>query len=283
MQEVTGKTKQLAILGNPVSHSFSPQMQNFMAEKTGIDCVYTALEVNENEFENAVKGLRAMNFRGVNITSPFKFQAYKLMDVLSDKAKKFGSVNTCVNRDGVLYGYNTDADGFYRSLLYNNIRVKDRDILFIGAGGATQPVMILFAQEGARSITIQNRTAEKAQKIADYTKSVTGYDVKVGIENRHYDVVINTTTCGMHPQENLLPIDNIDFIDSDTAVADMIYNPEKTLFLKKAEEKGAKIVNGLGMLIFQGIIAFELFTDTKLDDSIYKDILKEVFHKTEIK
>ena len=278
MREITGNTRQLAILGNPVSHSFSPQMQNFIAEKTGMDVVYTALEVDENEFDNAIKGIRAMNFGGVNITSPFKFRAYELMDVLSDKAKKFGSVNTCVNRDGVLYGYNTDADGFYRSLLYNGIQVKDKDILFIGAGGATQPVMILFAEVGAKSITIHNRTVEKAQKIADYTKSVTGYDVKVGMENKHYDVVINTTTCGMHPQENLMPVENIDFIDSDTAVADMIYNPEKTLFLKKAEEKGAKIMNGLGMLIFQGIIAFELFTDTKLDDSIYEDILKEVFN-----
>ncbi len=278
MRDITGKTRQLAILGNPVSHSFSPQMQNFMAQKTGQDLVYTALEVNKNEFDDAIKGLKAMNFKGVNITSPFKFRAYELMDVLSDKAKKLGSVNTCVNRDGVLYGYNTDADGFYRSLLYNNIQVKDKDILFIGAGGATQPVMILFAEEGAKSITIHNRTIEKAQKIADYTKSVTGYNVKVGMENRHYDVVINTTTCGMHPQENLLPVENIDFIDSGTAVADMIYNPEKTLFLKKAEEKGAKIMNGLGMLIFQGIIAFELFTDTSLDDSIYEDILKEVFN-----
>lgn len=279
MFEINGETKQLAIIGNPVSHSFSPQMHNYISEKLGLNYVYTALKVEESGFDSAIEGIRSMGFAGVNITAPYKIRACEKMDVLSEKAKKFGSVNTCVNRNGVLYGYNTDAEGFYRSLQREKIEVKDRDILFVGAGGVTGPVMMYFAEMGAGSISIINRTESKAQKLAEYTRTQCGYDVMVGIDKKRYDVVINTTTVGMYPDIDKSPVSDIFFIDENTAVADMIYNPEKTAFLKMAENKGAKTVNGLGMLIYQGIVAYELFTGVKLSDSIYDEIIKNVFKK----
>lgn len=279
MFEINGETKQLAIIGNPVSHSFSPQMHNYISEKLGLNYVYTALKVEKSGFDSAIEGIRSMGFAGVNITAPYKIRACEKMDVLSEKAKKFGSVNTCVNRNGVLYGYNTDAEGFYRSLQREKIEVKDRDILFVGAGGVTGPVMMYFAEMGAGSISIINRTESKAQKLAEYTRTQCGYDVMVGIDKKRYDVVINTTTVGMYPDIDKSPVSDIFFIDENTAVADMIYNPEKTAFLKMAENKGAKTVNGLGMLIYQGIVAYELFTGVKLSDSIYDEIIKNVFKK----
>lgn len=279
MFEINGETKQLAIIGNPVSHSFSPQMHNYISEKLGLNYVYTALKVEESGFDSAIEGIRSMGFAGVNITAPYKIRACEKMDVLSERAKKFGSVNTCVNRNGILYGYNTDAEGFYRSLQREKIEVKDRDILFVGAGGVTGPVMMYFAEMGAGSISIINRTESKAQKLAEYTRTRCGYDVMVGIDKKHYDVVINTTTVGMYPDIDKSPVSDIFFIDENTAVADMIYNPEKTAFLKMAENKGAKTVNGLGMLIYQGIVAYELFTGVKLSDSIYDEIIKNVFKK----
>ena len=279
MLEVNGETKQLAIIGNPVSHSFSPQMHNYISERMNLNYVYTALKVEEDGFEAALEGIRSMGFAGVNITSPYKFRAYDKMDILSDRARRFGSVNTCVNRDGVLYGYNTDAEGFYLSLKREGIEIKDRDILFIGAGGVTRPVMMYFADIGAKSISIVNRTVSKAEALADCTRELCGYDVKVGIDKKHYDVVINTTTVGMHPDTDKCPVSDMPYVDSETAVADMIYNPEKTKFLQLAESKGAKTVNGLGMLIYQGIIAYELFTGVKLPDSIYDELLKNVFNK----
>ncbi|MBQ3037551.1 MAG: shikimate dehydrogenase [Clostridia bacterium] len=277
MIEISGKTRQLAVIGNPISHSFSPQLHTYIADKLGLDYVYTALRVREEELDKAIEGIRALNFAGINITSPYKFRVLDMMDGLSDKAKKYGSVNTCVNRDGKLYGYTTDADGFYRSLLVEGIDIKGKDILFIGAGGATQPVVLLFAELGAKSISIVNRTVEKAQRLAEYTKKITGFDVEIGINKKHYDVVINTTTVGMHPDTDKCPVSDMPYVDEKTAVADMIYNPEKTMFLKMAEKKGAKIVNGLGMLIFQGIIAFELFTGAKVTDDMYYDIMRDVF------
>lgn len=279
MSSINGKTKQLAILGNPVSHSFSPAMHNYISEKLGNNYVYTALEVAEGDFDAAIEGVRTLGFAGVNITSPFKFKAVEKMDILSESAKKYGSVNTCVNKNGVLYGYNTDAEGFYRSLKREGIEVCGKDILFIGAGGVTKPVMMYFAELGAKSLSIVNRTKEKAQAIADSVAEHYNYNVEIGINKPHYDIVINTTTVGMHPDINSCPVTEMPYVDEKTAVVDMIYNPEKTLFLQMAQKRGAKIINGLGMLIYQGLIAYELFCDTKLPDGIYDELLENVFNK----
>mgnify|MGYP000919899203 CR=1 FL=1 len=279
MFEINGHTKQLAIIGDPVEHSFSPQMHNYISEKTGKNYVYTALEVHPKNLKDAVNGIRAMGIAGVNVTAPHKFEVMQYLDEISDRARKFGSVNTCVNRNGRLYGYNTDADGFYQSLLHEGIAVKDRDVLIVGAGGATQPIVILFAMEGAKSITILNRTEANALRLAEYAEKTVGYHVETERKLLHYDVIINTTSVGMWPEVDGCPLADFSFVDEKTAAADMIYNPEETVFLRKAKERGAKTVNGLGMLIFQGIIAYELFTDTKLPEGIYEEIAKEVFGK----
>ncbi len=278
MSDINGKTKQLAILGNPVSHSFSPAMHNYISKKLGNNYVYTAFEIADDDFEKAIEGIRTLGFAGVNITSPFKFRAVEKMDVLSECAKKYGSVNTCVNKNGVLYGYNTDAEGFYLSLKREGVEVADKDILFIGAGGVTKPVMMYFAEFGAKSLSIVNRTVEKAQAIADSVWEHYNYNVEIGINKPHYDIVINTTTVGMHPDTDRCPVSDMPYVDEKTAVVDMIYNPEKTLFLQMAQKKGAKIINGLGMLIYQGLIAYELFCDTKLPDGIYDELLENVFN-----
>ena len=277
MFTLNGETKQLAIIGDPVKHSYSPQMHTFLSEQYNKNYIYTALHVTPENLENAVKGIRAMNFAGVNVTAPHKFNVMKYLDEISPRAKMFGSVNTVVNESGKLVGYNTDADGFYKSLLYEGIDIKGKDILFVGAGGATQPVVVLFALEGAKSITIKNRTQTNADKLAEYVESVTDFKADTSINKKHFDVVINTTSVGMHPNISACPIDDFSFVDENTAAVDMIYNPWETVFLKEAKKKGAKTVNGLGMLIFQGLIAYELFTGTKLSDNAYEMVRKEVF------
>lgn len=277
MLEVNGHTKQLAIFGYPVEHSFSPQMHNFISEKMGNNYVYTALEVEPEKLGDAIRGMRAMKIVGVNITAPHKNAVMQYLDEISDEARKFGSVNTVVNKDGKLIGYNTDAQGFCRSLEYNGIEVEGKDILMLGAGGAAKPVCMLLAMKGAKSITLINRTKSKADELAEYVKTVIGYKIGTEMSLEHYDLVINTTAAGMAPQLDKCPLEDMSFIDSNTAVADMIYNPPKTVFLKRAEENGAKIMNGLGMLIFQGLLAYEYFTGTKLLDDMYEIVKKEVF------
>lgn len=271
--------KKLAIIGNPVGHSFSPAMHNYISKKLGLDYHYEAILSTKSEFKELLKSLPDNNFAGANITAPFKFDAFEAADVISDKARKFGSVNTCVFKDGRIYACNTDADGLYASLLTHGVNIKDKDILFLGAGGAAKPSVTYFSELLPKSLTIHNRSREKAVMIADYVKKLNGFEIETEISKEHYDVVINTTSVGMHPDIMNSPVSEIPYIDENTFVYDMIYNPEKTLFLQNAEQKGAKIANGLGMLIYQGIYAYELFTGVKLDTSIYYDILRDVFGK----
>lgn len=279
MFEINGETKHLGIIGDPVEHSFSPQMHNYISGLLGKNYVYSAYHVKKENLKAAIEGIRSMNFAGVNVTAPHKVEVMEYLDVLSDKAKLFKSVNTVVNRDGVLYGYTTDADGFYESLKRVGCDVLGKDILFVGAGGATRPVVSLFAMEGAKSITIANRTREKAEKIAENVMESVGFEVKCDITLNHYDVLINTTPLGMYPNINQKPEVDMSLVNSNSFVADMIYNPEETLFLKEAKKTGAVTVNGLGMLIFQGIIAYELFTGTKLPEDMYERIKRDVFKR----
>lgn len=279
MFEIDGHTKQLAIIGWPVDHSFSPKMHNFISERMGNNYVYTALPVEPQNVKEAIEGVRALNIAGLNVTAPHKFEVMKHIDEIAPQAQRYGSVNTVVNRNGHLTGYNTDADGFYLSLQRSGITAKDKDILIIGAGGATKPLSVLLSEKNAKSITILNRTREKAQALADYVRGVNGFEISTEMKLSKYDIVINTTSAGMAPQLDKYPMDmdKLGFIGEGVCVVDMIYNPAETLFLKFARERGAKTLNGLGMLIGQGIVAYELFTDTKLPDDMFDIIAAEVF------
>ncbi|MCH5185622.1 MAG: shikimate dehydrogenase [Oscillospiraceae bacterium] len=277
MGKITAHTKHLGIFGFPVEHSFSPVMHNYISDKIGLDYVYTAYEIKPENIGKAVEAIRALGISGVNITAPYKFEVMKYLDETDKQAELFGSVNTVVNRDGRLIGYNTDAFGFYSALERNGQSAEGRDILIFGAGGATKPIAVLFAQKGAKSITIINRTEEKARAIAEYVKEKTGYAINLKKELERYDIAVNTTSAGMAPQLDKCPADDFSFADKNTFFADMIYNPDETIFLKKAKELGAGTMNGLGMLIGQGIISYELFTGVKIGDDMYDNIAKEVF------
>ena len=283
MFDINGHTKQLGIIGYPVEHSFSPAMHNFISETIHNNYVYSAWCVKPENLGKAINGIRALGISGINVTAPHKVEVMKYLDCISDVAKELGSVNTVVNRDGKLYGYNTDADGFCMALDKAGIQIKGSKILIIGAGGVVRPTLIRLIDNGAAEITVVNRTKSKAMAMAEDILNTKGFKVRTEIDKLKFDIVINTTSAGMEPQENVLPIDSIEeindlsFIDENTAVVDMIYNPDETLFLKKARENGAKTLNGLGMLVYQGIIAYELFTDTNLPSDMGERIKKEVF------
>lgn len=282
MFEITGQTKQLGLIGKPIEHSFSPQMHNYISEIMGNNYVYSAWEV-EN-VEDAIKGIRALGIKGINVTAPYKQVVMQYLDKIDFEAKLFDSVNTVVNNNGVLTGYSTDGEGFYKSLLRNNVSVKNNKILILGVGGVVSPVILRLIKENPLSITVLNRTKSKAENLKRSVFEKSGFKISTEINEPRFDLVINTTSAGMTPQLDKMPTDifpelkNFSFIDENTFVADMIYNPSQTLFLKKAKERGAKTMNGLGMLIYQGIVAYELFTNTKLPDDIYDMIEKNVFN-----
>ena len=283
MFEINGHTKQLGIIGYPVEHTFSPAMHNFISDTVHNNYVYCAWRVHPDDLRKAVDGIRALGISGVNVTAPHKKEVMKYLDVVTDGAKELGSVNTIVNRGGKLWGYNTDADGFCMALKKAGIEINASHILIIGAGGVTRPTVIRLIDNGAAEITVVNRTASKAVSLGEDILRCKNFKVNTDIKNLDFDIVINTTSAGMEPQENVLPTDSIDalsdlsFIGANTAVVDMIYNPDETLFLKKAREAGAKTLNGLGMLVYQGIIAYELFTGVTLPSDMGERIKKEVF------
>lgn len=278
MRETDGKTRLLGLMGYPVEHTYSPQLHNYISEVYGLNYTYGALCVKPESLGDAMRGLVALDYAGVNVTAPHKEHVLQYMDFIDKDAKMYGSVNTVKIEGGKMYGYNTDADGFCMSLTKNGIEIVGKDILLLGAGGAARPVCIRLALLGAKSITVINRTQKRADELAVFVKNACGKEILTTREHSRYDIVINTTSVGMLPNTDACPLDDFSFVDKNTAAADMIYNPAETVFLRKMKESGSyRAINGLGMLIYQGILAYEIFTGQKIDCDIYNDIRREVF------
>ena len=268
---ISGKTKVLAVVGNPASHSLSPKIHNFLSEKLGLDYVYTAFE--PDSMKHAADAIRSLGIKGVNVTAPFKLDALESVDVLSENAALSGSVNTIVNDGGVLTGYSTDGDGLYASMESADIKIKDMKILVLGAGGVVKPVCVMLKNKGARAVVIKNRTESKAIDICnDLNKKMNTNIFSVFSKMDTFDIIINTTSVGLGTNET--PVEDTSLFEGAKAAVDLIYHPAKTKFLADAEEKGLKILNGLGMLVYQGVIAYEHFTGVKVPDFLVEEVLK---------
>lgn len=270
---ITGKTRQLGVIGNPIEHSISPQLHNKMIEKTGLDYTYSAFRVKQGDVAKALDGMRALNIRGFNVTIPHKVTAFDLCDEVDPFAKKMGACNTLVNTNGVIKGYNTDGAGFIKSLLHENVNPEGKRIVVIGAGGASQGVCLALAEAGCESIGIINRTKERAEKLKDRINKYYPKKAYVCESGDDAEILINTTSVGMNSDE--MPI-NIDFkkLSPECVVCDIVYCPRETALLKNAARCGLKTVGGIGMLINQAVIAFELFTGEELGEEGMEELYK---------
>ena len=268
--------KKLAVIGYPVMHSLSPKMHNFISENLGLDYEYRHEEVASEDLEEAILRLKKEGISGFNVTAPHKVEVMKYLDRISPDAAAYGSVNTVVNENGEFVGYSTDAKGLYKALLHRGVEVFGKDVLVLGAGGAAVPVCMYLATKKPKSLTIKNRTKEKAEFVAKKVFDCSGYAVKIEAEHKRYDIIINCTTLGTGKNEGLSPLSDYSVIDSGTFVYDMIYSPRETELLKQAGLHGAKTANGLGMLAFQGALAYELFTGHSVPDELVEKIIKEV-------
>ncbi|CAM2834359.1 shikimate dehydrogenase [Paenibacillus sediminis] len=256
----------LGVMGDPISHSKSPIMHNAALVETGLTGSYVPLHVKPDKLEEAIKGITALGFRGVNVTIPHKVEVMKFLHHVDESARLIGAVNTIMNDNGVLTGYNTDGIGYVRSLKEEVISdLYGSTIMVIGAGGAARGIIYALAKENPARIIIANRTADKAKELANEWSSHT--DI-LGISTqealplmREIDILINTTSVGMHPNVTDIPIDP-HHIPEGIIVSDLIYNPLKTRFLLEAERKSCRIHSGLGMFIYQGAYAFEYWTGT---------------------
>ncbi len=266
---VNGKTELFGLLGDPVEHTKSPFIHNTLFNQFNINAIYVPILVNKGCLENAVNGLKAQNFVGFNVTVPYKKDIIKYLDDISNDALLMGAVNTVKNISGKLKGYNTDAEGFVRDFKDGfNTNFKGKRVLLLGAGGTARALAIKLAAEGIQHLTIANRTQQHAQNIVDLVKNNYGNVVsytdpsssQFSVEIQSSKIVINTTPAGMSTYLNSTPFDFKFVFDKNQLVYDVIYSPKKTKFLEQAENYGCKTRNGFGMLINQGVSAFEIWT-----------------------
>jgi len=278
---VTGKTKLLGLVGNPVEHSISPQLHNTLSSLLGLDIVYIPLAVGKEDLETVVKALKALDFIGFNVTIPYKRDIMKYLDENSKEAILMGAVNTVKKIDGRLYGYNTDAEGFLRSFKEEaGVGFKGKKVVLIGAGGVARAIAVKIASEDAEKISVVNRTGEKSVELAEVVNENIKEIVQVyNFEDKTFrmafeesDIIINTTSVGMYPKTRETPVKFTECFNKNQIVYDVIYNPEKTKFLNDAEKRGAKIINGLGMLFYQGISAYEIWTGVKFTEDKLKSV-----------
>jgi len=269
---ISGKTKTVGLIGDPVSHSVSPQMHNAAFEELKLDYCYIAMQVDKKDLKKALDGIRAENFAGVNVTVPHKEAVIPLLDEVTKLPRLIGAVNTIKNENGKLIGYNTDGTGFIESLKKDaNVGPKGKKVVLIGAGGGAKAVAIMLAESGAKSLAITDILSDKASSLSDYVKShfdiealflpQKSNELKAAVKN--CDILINATPVGMHPNENKCPLSDDFEIPKGILACDLIYNPPESKLLKKAKESGAKTLNGIGMLVRQGALAFEIFTENE--------------------
>lgn len=285
MNKISGSTGLLSILGNPVKHSKSPYMHNNSFEKLKLDLVYMAFEIEKGNIKKGVEAMRTLNAKGFNITMPYKEEVMECLDEIDKAAEVIGSVNTVLNSNGKLIGYNTDGKGFLKALEERGVNFKEEKIVIVGAGGAARAIAVQLAFDGTREIVIANRTIENAKTISDIinqnvpkakARSIILDEKLLKEELKDAKILINTTSIGMNKTKDKSVIENIDTLHKDLLVADIIYDPPKTKLLSQAENVGCKTMNGLPMLVYQGAIAFEIWTDQDMPKTVIEDMLYEV-------
>lgn len=271
MQKVDSKTKYIGLLGYPLGHSISPVMQNAAFESKNINNLYIPVEVKKEDLADVVKAMSKMNFAGFNVTIPYKIEVMNYLDEIDDLAKSIGAVNTVVIKDGKLKGYNTDGIGFLRSLEGElSLSVTGKNIFILGSGGAARAISMTLAMNKANRLYICNRTFERAEGLVRDINSKYG-NVAISIPMLRQkmeeaitdaEILINATSVGTYPNIDEIPIDK-ELLNGNFAVCDVVYNPKKTKLLQEAEKLGCKTMSGLGMLIYQGAYAFEIWTGVK--------------------
>lgn len=277
MIPITGHTRLTALLGSPVAHSISPLMHNEAFQLLDLDYTYLCFEVNEKTLPAAVDGLKACGIRGFNLTMPNKNKIVELLDELSPAARLIGAVNTVVNDDGHLTGYNTDGVGYMQAVKDAGYDITGKTITIMGAGGAATAICAQAALDGVEKIHIfareTSRFWDRTQKLAENINSTLPCKAVLH-ENKdtaalaqaisESALLLNATSVGMAPNTEGTIIEDTFLYHPDLIVSDVIYNPRETRFLKEAREAGCRTFNGMYMLLYQGAEAFRLWTGKEM-------------------
>ncbi len=270
--DVTAKYELIGLMAYPIRHSLSPEMQNKALEKVGLPFTYMAFEVDNDSFPAAIEGLKALKMRGTGVSMPNKQLACEYVDELTPAAKLVGAINTIVNDDGYLRGYNTDGTGHIRAIKESGFDIKGKTMVLLGAGGASTAIGAQGAIEGLKEIKLFNRRDEFFDKALAFAQRVNeNTDCVVTVTDladqqafaealASADILTNGTKVGMKPLENESLVNDISLLHPGLLVTECVYNPHMTKLLQQAQQAGCKTIDGSGMLLWQGAEQFTLWT-----------------------
>ena len=282
--KIDGYTRLAAVVANPIKHSISPFIHNSAFEATNTNGVYLAWEVDEAELAETVANIRRYQMYGINLSMPYKEQVIPYLDQLSEEACLIGAVNTVVNREGTLIGYNTDGKGFFKSL--PSFKISRKRLVLLGAGGAAKAILAQAILDGVSQISVFVRSSsmEKTRPYLEKIQNATGFRVDLfaleDVQNlqdsiTQADLLVNATSVGMDGSSQPIPTSIV--LPEKLLVADVIYQPFETPFLKWARNQGNHAVNGLGMLLYQAAEAFELWTGKEMPTDQIWELLKQKY------
>ena len=270
--EINGYTRICGVMGNPVEHTMSPAIHNTLAEATGENLVYVPFHVPTGHVKEAVEGAFALNVLGCNVTIPYKSEVIPYLKEIDGLAEKIGAVNTLVRLEDGFKGYNTDMPGLYRAMCEDGVELAGEEVIILGAGGVARAVAMLLAEKKTKHIIVMNRTPQKAEQIAAEVNRLTGTDLVEAMaladymklaEDRTY-LCIQATNVGMFPKTEEAVMEEESFYRRIHTGYDLIYNPIETRFMKLVKQSGGRALNGLKMLLWQGVIAYELWTGKEI-------------------
>ncbi len=255
--------KTFAVIGDPIDHSLSPTIHNAAYRELEMECTYIAYRVAQGELATGIESLKKIKIAGFNVTIPHKIEMMRYLDNLDDNCKKIGAVNTVLNDDGILRGFNTDMDGFLEPIKRKEIEIKNSRIIILGAGGAARAIIAGFQKENAKEITIVNRTKSKGDELSEFSNRMGLSSVSSSIKDMEdfdsqFDMIVNASSLGLKGEKNIIPSR---LFDEQTTVYDIVYKPIKTDLINKAKEKNCRIIFGYEMLLGQAIRSFEIWLD----------------------
>ncbi len=282
--QIDGNTRLMGLIGNPVAHTLSPVIHNTLNELTGRNGVYVPFPVQEEAVGLAVRGAYALDILGLNVTVPYKQAVISALQSVDPAAAAIGAVNTLVRSEGGYKGYNTDMPGLLRAISSEGIQLKGKTVVILGAGGAAKAVAYLCMQEKAERIYLLNRTVERARDIAESLNRCFGRSGITPMEVKEYRqlpegpwIVFQCTTLGLYPETKRVVIEDTWFYQQTAIGIDLIYNPAKTLFMQLVEKAGGRAQNGLKMLLYQGIIAYELWNHTEIPEEMAEQVYDRLY------
>ncbi len=268
-------SKTYAVIGDPIDHSLSPNIHNAAFRHSKLDHTYIAYKIPAGELAAGIDALKAIKIAGFNVTIPHKIEMMKFLDEMDTTCKVIGAVNTVLNENGKLKGYNTDMIGFLDPIKKKNFTIKNSQVLLLGAGGAARAIITAMIKEKASKISIVNRTQENANKLADFAKKIGGNVDTISIQEANklitdYKFIINSTSIGMRNEPSPISTENI---GKNSIVYDIVYQPINTDLIKKSKENGATIIYGYEMLLSQAACSFEIWHKMEAPYDAMKNVL----------